>query len=206
MPSTELELYERRFELLLGRWEKAKRIPPLSVGIRRQYLHFLMALAIYLHRREERSINEQDAFRFAEPYSVPKFYATPQALIKDCERRGLLERDEGNHLTFGHLTYQEYLAGEWLAQHNPTGFVWSRLLAPWWSKVLEFYAARKLDITPLVREGLQYRGEQSSLERMATLVSLAPLTSKRAFEQFRTLSRSGVVGFRWSAPPPPLEA
>src|SRR5262249_49026685 len=52
MPSTEVELYERRYDLLLGTWDQAKGIPTLSVELRKRYRRFLRDLAIFLHLNE----------------------------------------------------------------------------------------------------------------------------------------------------------
>lgn len=203
MPSTELELYERRFELLLGRWEQAKGIQPLSLGLRKRYRHFLMSIAFRMHKDEKRSLSVKDAIAHAEDYYSQKYHTNAQGLVEDCLRRELFETSALPNVSFGHLSYQEYLAAEWLAEQNPTKFVWSRLLSPWWAKVLQFYASRKLDITPLVREGLHYAGESRSLERMLDLIKCAPLTSKAAVEAFRRQSRGpGRSKYDWQGRSP----
>ena len=206
MPSTEVDLYERRFELLLGRWDRAKGIQPLRTEIRKRYMHFLMAFAFHLHSIEKRSAITSEAVTFARRYYDERFHRTPEAMMQDCVRRGLFEYDQEGNLSFGHLTYQEYLAAEWLCQHGPVKFIWSRILTPWWTKTLEFYAARKLDITPLVKNGLAYRGESSSFERICALVNLAPLTSKEVMTKFRRLPRSeSLPQYKWKPlPRPPL--
>jgi hypothetical protein len=204
MPSTEVDLYERRFELLLGRWDQAKGIQPLRTEIRKRYLHFLMAFAFYLHSKERRSATNSEAISFARNYYSEKFHGAPGAMVQDCVKRGLFEYEQGGSLSLGHLTYQEYLAAEWLSQHNPIHFIWSRMLTPWWNKTLEFYAASKLDITPLVRVGLKYRGEIPSSERMSELFKLAPLTSKALVTKFRGLSTGGSLPkYNWEASPSP---
>jgi hypothetical protein len=136
-----------------------------------------------------RSTTFGEALKLAETYYSKDSHSDARGLLQDCVRRGLLAWDDSGGLSFGHLTYQEYLAAEWLAERNPRTFIWSRLLTPWWSKVLQFYAARKMDITFLVREGLRYRGESASMERVLALVKLAPLTSRKSVDQLRRLPR-----------------
>src|SRR5258706_7850520 len=60
MPDTEIDLYKKRFELLLGRWERAKGIAPLSGTMRRRYLHFLRLIAFRMHKAETRSMRFAD--------------------------------------------------------------------------------------------------------------------------------------------------
>ena len=189
MPTTELELYERRFELFLGKWERAKRLPPLSTALRNRYLHFLMETAFFLQTSERRTITTREANEIAIKYYSPKYHMKPDALVVDCIKRDVLELTEAGVLSFGHFTYQEYLAGEWLAHSNPATFIWQRIKSAWWKKTIEFYAARKMDITRVVAIGCRERSSIQTMERILELVRLAPFTSKKVLHQFRTLPR-----------------
>ena len=91
-------------------------------------------------------------------------------------RRGLLIRDPTGGLSFGHLTYQEYMAAEWLADNDSTSFVWNKLLTPWWRKTIEFSAAIKKDISGLMKECMKYRSHHEATHRVLELVKLTPLT------------------------------
>ena len=63
MPTTEVELYEDRFSLLLGKWERAKGAEPLSPRLRQRYWHLLMDLAILMHKQEKRMITVNASYR-----------------------------------------------------------------------------------------------------------------------------------------------
>jgi hypothetical protein len=206
MPATELELYQRRFELLMGTWEKAKGIVPLAPPVRQRYEHFLRSLAMHQHLAQERSSMHKEARRFAEKYWVRDLHRGPDALVEDCVRRGLLERADNGELSFGHLTYQEYMAGEWLSDRNPVQFIWSRVVTPWWARVLEFYAARKADISPVLREALKWQGTGESMDRLCQLVELAPLTSKELVRRLKVQPRTSPLSpFEWERKPPSLD-
>ena len=151
MPNTELDLYQRRFELLLGRWDRAKGIPSLPPDLRNRYRYFLMHLAYTMHQKETRSYNQGDALELATQYYDVRFHASAFEMLRDCIRRGLLELNERGQVSFGHLTYQEYMCGEWLAYQNKVNEIAGYLADPWWGKACDFYAARKQDVGALIR-------------------------------------------------------
>jgi len=199
MPSTEVDLYEGRFALLLGKWERAKGIQPLSPRLRNQYWHFIMAMAMYMHQRETRMIDYDSVIKLGREYYTRDFHHTGESMILDCVHRGLLLREITGHMSFGHLTYQEFLVGRWLAHHNPVAFIWGKILTPWWKKALEFYSLIQGDITQLVIEGLKYRGESASFEMISShLARLAPLTSQEYLRKFKCLPRTEILPrFQW---------
>ena len=179
MPRTELDLYSRRLELLLGRWERAKGVQRLPAEVRTRYELFLKELAFTMHCRETRTFSHAQALAMVAKYSVKTFHKTNLAMLQDCIQRGVLEVDENGQLSFGHLTYQEHLCAEWMAYHNLVEHIASIVTNPWWSKTCEFYAAQKLDITPLVK-AVKKSGNKLALTRLAELMQFAPLTSKNA--------------------------
>jgi hypothetical protein len=190
MPSTELELYERRFELLLGRWEQAKRIPFMRPQLRKRYLHFLTSLAMHMHLNEKRYATQSEALKFASRSADKKSRRTPDEMITDCIHRGVLETEETGMISFGHLTYQEYLVGEWLATNNTVSVIWEHLLDAWWKKAFDFYAARKLDLSGVIQVGMKHYGTSATMERVCEMVKLAPLTPSELVVKFRRVRRT----------------
>ena len=137
-----------------------------------------MKLAYALQASEKRTIKRAGINEIAKQYFSTKYHGSADALVDDCIRRDLLEVTHNGDLSFGHLTYQEHLAAEWLAQVNPAKFIWEVIQNPWWKKTIEFYAARKLDLTPVVKYGCRNRSSVRASERVLELVKLAPFTSK----------------------------
>lgn len=189
MPTTELDLYTKRFELLLGRWDRAKGINTLRLDLRQRYRHFLMHLAHNMHVREKRYSTETEAIKLASNYMDKAFHFTPSAMLKDCIQRGVLEFDDHGQLSFGHLTYQEYMCAEWLAFHNSLEEVLGVLGNAWWNKVSEFYASRKQDLTPLVELAVSHRVSKSQAGRLCEITERAPLTNKTALARLRHLTQ-----------------
>ena len=77
MPSTEWDLYDRRLDLLLGRWERAKGLLALSSRRRRRYRMFLATIAFELHRRERRSAVQHKVMEHARRYHIADFHRDP---------------------------------------------------------------------------------------------------------------------------------
>ena len=176
LPRTELELYSRRLELLLGRWERAKGVQRLAPEVRTRYELFLMDLAFTLHCKEVRRFSYDEALKIISKYRVKNFHPSNLAMLQDCVQRGVLEPDENGQLSFGHLTYQEHLCAEWMSYHNLIDHIASVLPNPWWAKACEFYAAKKLDITPLAKLVVR-SGNKAAVARVRELFELAPLTA-----------------------------
>jgi hypothetical protein len=57
---------------------------------------------------------------------------------------GVLDSD-GKQFSFGHLSFQEHLAGWFLADHAYVGTTAELLGNDWWSKPLKFYAGISRD-------------------------------------------------------------
>jgi hypothetical protein len=202
MPSTEYELYERRFDLLTGRWERAKGIAPLSKRVREAYLQLLMSLAFHLHSNERRAARETEVLFLARRYQVVEFHRSPRDVVEDCIQRGLLVREPGGDLSLGHLTYQEYFAGLWLAEKGSPAFVWSRLCSSWWEKAIEFYAARRKDIDDLLSEAVKFKKEYQVISRLESLAVVAWMTSTDALKALKKEAHGARrVAFDWTRLP-----
>lgn len=191
MPTTEVELYQQRFELLLGKWEQAKRIQPLPTQIRKRYWLFLMAVANEMHRAEVRATSFETIMKIAKRYVAAGFNTSIEEMVQDCVGRGILVHEAAGGLSFGHLTYQEYLAGRWLSHNNPVAFIVGKICDSWWLKTIDFYACIQSDITPLVEEAISYApSDSTTFDRINQLALLAPLTSDTVLQKFRRRWRS----------------
>jgi hypothetical protein len=173
LPTTERDLYQGRLELLLGKWERAKGIRPLAAQISTRYQHFLMDLAYEIHLDGRRDFTVGFANTVAARYFIRDYHKTVESLVVDCIDRGILFRGERDHnLSFGHLTYQEYLVGEWLARHNPLDTILQRLNDDWWWQPLLFYAARVENIGDLLTRARA----SDNWERLRAMSTRAPMT------------------------------
>jgi len=183
MPTTEIELYERRFELLLGKWDYAKGIKSLNREIVKRYWKFIMDLAMDMHNRGLRTISISEANFYAEKYYTKKFHYESTEMVRDCVHRGIIEFEAFGGLSFGHLTYQEYLTAKKLSVDNDVGFVFKKMNDPWWSNVIRFYASIKEDITPLVKLAIEANSSEEIVDFIYDLFELAPWTEQGLIEK-----------------------
>ena len=151
MPLSEAELYGRRLDFLLGRWELAKAIAPMPDKARLRYMLFLMHLAHNAHERQIRSFEYVRALELTARFMTRGFNPNGESVIHDCLGRGLLERDLNGALSLGHLVHQEFLAGRYMHQYNNPDVIASRLGVDWWRRPLYFYASLIGDISTLLR-------------------------------------------------------
>jgi hypothetical protein len=192
MPSTEIELYEGRFDLLLGKWERAKGIQPLRPDLRRRYWRFITELAFETHARESRLIPFSDAVDAAANYYESNYHGAPSELVMDCVHRSIFELEPSGFVSFGHLTYQEYLVARRLVTENDLAFIWARLDRDWWMTTLRFYATIKQDITSLVRYGLsQDSVKVMEYRRLHDLAKIAPWTNSDASAEVSAIIELG---------------
>ena len=111
-------------------------------------------------------------------------------MIYDCIQRGLLVRETTKEVSFGHLTYQEFLVAKYLCRDNPVGDILEVLDKPWWQKTIQFYTVLQKDITRLLRYQIQKHGTYNNKTQiLQDLVKLAPLTNKRTIEKLISLPR-----------------
>lgn len=146
-----------------------------------RYLAALRDLAHEAHTQGIRTFNAGYAKRSFVRYTTADTGATDQ-MVQDCVHRSLLALEHGGHMSFGHLTYQEHLAGARLAKFNAAQEVATRLGDPWWSKPLETYAATIGDLASLV-DLLSHSKIAEHRSQIKRLVDLAPLTSMETRER-----------------------
>ena len=197
LPTTEAELYEGRFELLLGRWERAKGLPTMRTAVRRRYLHFLTRLALRTHVSERPSFDKDGLLTLAQEYG-----GTGEIMVQDCLERGLLFSESDGTFSLGHLTFQEFLAARRLRDTNPVRFIVWALKQRWWGNVLRYYAVMTGDLSSVVAELLRHRLDAGARSTLEHLCLSAPLTRPQLLESLQKKKLViDDVPFPWKAAP-----
>ena len=186
MPSTETELYERRFDLLLGKWDHAKALRHLNAELTKRYWRFISELAFYMHKREIRIVTMSDANDLASSFFLNDYHDEPSEMVRDCIYRGILEFESTGGLSFGHLTYQEYLVGRKIALDNDNDFLLSKICHRWWKNVARFYAMIKDDISSLIRFAIDSKCNEFVCNELLSLSELTSWTNKLLIEELDT--------------------
>jgi hypothetical protein len=137
-----------------------------------------------MHESHLRDVDMDSALQvFAASLGVRGYRIEFQELIDDLVKiAGVLIRLPSGELTFGHLTYQEHLVGDHLAEASSPKDIASLLGDPWWEEPLMFWASRREDITSLI-EYCETRGmTNSNVKQLRRLSSAAQYTSQPALE------------------------
>ncbi len=203
LPTTEVELYQRRFELLLGRWEHAKGIAPMPAQQRRDCETTLRRFAFFVHDRGAREFSRSEFLEVARRSFLADGKRTVVSMFEDLISRGVFEVEEKNRFSFGHLTYQEFLCAEYFFYFAKVPELAKRFGEKQWRKVLFFWAAMVQDIDVLKQclnseIVLRNRDQIRELLRIARLSSWDPLGDHRHGPAKRSVqaTQDQVLGFR----------
>ena len=185
MPSAEIELYERRFELLLGKWDRAKGIQRLPGDLMRRYWKFIMELAFEMHQHELRMISITEASRTAERFYSRKYHRDPEKMVIDCVHRGILQFEPSEGLSFGHLIYQEYLAARRPTKVDDPKLILRNIRNVWWTNTIRLYASAKEDLGTLVQYAIDTECKYEEAVMIIRLAERIGWTEEILLEELR---------------------
>jgi len=152
LPKSKVDLYRARFELLLEKWERVKARHRTAFDAHRK-LQLLQKLAFRCHMRGVSNFTVQTFAELANKYWPHDPRRPPSAdLLNEFVRvNGVLERVCPGVFSFGHISYQEYLAALELRDQGLVDVVAGHFVEPSWREVVLFYAAMVGDITKLLQ-------------------------------------------------------
>ncbi|MCG8405482.1 MAG: NACHT domain-containing protein [Phycisphaerales bacterium] len=186
-PRTREEVYSFRLDLLISKWDRARGVQRLRLDDPDAKRRAIRELAFQIHsaktRRRSFTFSEiQDAFydslgRWASQKRVDD-------LVHDLVLgSGIIVKQRAEMFSFGHLTFQEHLVGEYLARNLPVKDVVRFIGDDWWREPLGFYASivGSLDefLAQLMVQHVHYRMYAEQLRAMSTN---APYTSDGALQ------------------------
>lgn len=150
-PKTRADIYSMRLELLLSRWDKSRGVRRLEVDRPEPKRRFLRQLAFELHSNPARPrlIGLKDLEEvYGESLGKWGYGIKFENVLGDLVAgSGLLVEERKDVYSFGHLSFQEYLVGEYLAYSSRLEELVSRFGDDWWREPLNFYACIKGDVT-----------------------------------------------------------
>jgi DNA polymerase III delta prime subunit len=187
-PKTRADVYSMRLELLLSRWDKLRGVRRLEVDIPEAKRRFLRYLAYWLHASAgRRRLITSEELRQVYEESLGKwgYQRSFEMVLRDLvQGSGILIEERPDLYSLGHLTFQEHLAGEYLALQCGVDQVAERFHDDWWEEPLKFYASIKGDITELMDCLLQKGPIGSVIEQLGAMLRYAPYTSPGALEAY----------------------
>lgn len=188
LPTSLLEVYERRFELLLHNWDAAKGIKR-DLFVSRDKLFFLRKFSFHLHTLTARAVPWESVIRFImqKMGEIRSWNEADQFAKELVQNNNVLVQHEDGNWGLGHLQYQEYLAAL-EAKENPRINLADFVGSGWWVAVLRMYAEMTRDITNLIvntyyafgRKAEGLTGNEEILYRLNSLLRFAPNTEKEA--------------------------
>ncbi|HEU5228515.1 MAG TPA: hypothetical protein VFU49_11945, partial [Ktedonobacteraceae bacterium] len=204
IPENKASLYRAFVDLYCGGWDTAKGGFQRGQYHTEQKLRPLAALAYRMHLSNTPECSEQ-MFMQAVRATMPRFVEKGADFLTEVVQDGILVR-AGRDLLFSHLSFQEYLAAQYLAS-DPTGERARRALRlflegeDWWKEVVEFFIISRDDpaavsdwISRTARATLGRGGAESAdLRRRLQLLAISVEETfpgyKPSFDLFRRWSR-----------------
>jgi hypothetical protein len=187
-PKTRADVYSMRLDLLLSRWDKLRGVRRLEVDIPEAKRRFLRYLAYWLHAsagRKRLITSEELRQVYEESLGKWGYQRSFEMVLRDfVQGSGILIEERPNLYSLGHLTFQEHLAGEYLALQCGVDQVAERFHDDWWEEPLKFYASIKGDITELMDCLLEKGPIGSVIEQLGSMLRYAPYTSPGALEAY----------------------
>ncbi|MCP4763562.1 MAG: AAA family ATPase [archaeon] len=186
-PTTKAEIYEKRLDLLLSKWDKFKGVHRIRIDDTKAKCRFLRQLAYNIHStgQRQRTFTKKDIINAYEQSTGNWGYQNKiEDVINDLVfASGVLVKELNKKYSFGHLSFQEYLAGEYLAKSSVSFHeIRKKLDNDWWYEPLLFYASIKGDISPLLEYIDSSLGMQSFPTFLRHMVKNAPYTAPGAVQ------------------------
>ena len=148
IPENKASLYRAFVDLYCGGWDVAKGIHKPGRFANEQKLRPLPGLAYRMHLSHRADCSEELFCRVIHD-TMPGLADRALDLLGETIQDGILVRI-GQDLVFAHLSFQEFLAAQYLASdprgHRPTHALNSYLRGEdWWKEILEFYIISRDD-------------------------------------------------------------
>jgi hypothetical protein len=180
LPDNKVSLYRTFVDLYCGGWEAAKGISKISRFKSEHKIRLLTVLAYRMHIANKSDCDEE-LFRQVLRETMPLRLPEADDILTEIIQDGILVR-AGKELVFAHLSFQEYLAANFLAS-DPVGARPKQALLSylrgedWWKEVVEFYIVSRDDPGILdnwiarVASGLQRKQDTAArLDRLAIMM------------------------------------
>jgi hypothetical protein len=189
-PTTRNEIYNKRLELLLGTWDHARGIDRRATSnhlvLPDEKLRFVEQLAFNVQSSEHRQrtfgmAELEDAF--VQSLGLRGYNLSIADFIDDLVVGSGVLVQEGSGFSFGHLTFQEHLAGRYLRREARVEEVAELLGSQWWVEALRFFAGERQHITDLIEYCETNVGmSRAHHQQLVDLANYAPYTQGVALE------------------------
>lgn len=141
LPKSESKLYEKRLDLLLGRYDIYKKVQRNKIEFN-DLLYLARKIAFFLHKSQKRSDSKQNIISHLSKddlltFSKEKIKKAVNELIDPCNV--LIVMDDIGQVGFGHLRHQEYLVALEFNMNKDIDVI-DYLSKYWWEGALVLYS------------------------------------------------------------------
>lgn len=180
LPRSRSELYERRFELLLERWDRAKGLKRSFVVTPRDKLSLLSRLALNMHIDNRRTFSSQEFISlWADGLNAVYEDVEPDDLLEELRvANGVVTRIGSDAYSLGHLSFQEYLAANGALQAQQESLLVANFYENWWREVLVFYSGLRGDISSMLERIQRTTSLRSNHGLLEELIDEARFTTQ----------------------------
>ena len=186
-PKTRAEIYEYRLDLLLSKWDRFRGVKRIYVDNPEAKRRFLRQLAFSMHRSRKRTVTKEELRDIYEG-SLGKWgydYDFNNIITDLIVGSGIIIEERPGTFSLGHLTFQEHLVAEYLAQKYHIVEVVHFVGEDWWKEVLNFYASIVGNIDELIQILMRYDYFDAYVPQLSEMINYAPYTSPGAVDSIR---------------------
>jgi hypothetical protein len=182
-PTSRSAVYKQRLDLLLGEWDAVKGLQRSAIPLlhKQRFLEYLAYKMHSAYRREAKLEDVQGVV--VQALGARSHHFNFEQLIDDLVKVSGILIMAGDELSFGHLSFQEHLAGLYLAKYYNTPKLLAGLLGkPWWEEPLVFCASELGDMTPLIDYCEEKGNTRAYSRQLLDIGRAAQFTQKVALE------------------------
>ena len=184
LPRSRTEVYQKRFELLLRRWDAVKQVRRQTVVRPEDKLRFLAEVAFHVHSKHHRVFTSSDAKEvWNQSLAVAYENVDFNDVMVEIQRVHDVAPYQGRgEYSLGHLSFQEYLCAYNCVNRQRSVFLIKHLGDPWWRRVCVFFVGITGDASPFMDAIVGSVELFANRDFLHKLRSEAAFTSKAALD------------------------
>ena len=181
LPDSETALYKARFDLLAGRFDKAKTISRLS-NSPDTLIDVSKFIAFQLHKDGVRFFGKSRLLDLVFVANRKISEKSAISIVYDLIKSEIVVAESENEYSFGHLRFQEYLASVEL--RSAREFPSDRLLRdPWWQDVMMLYAKEARSVDWIINYATANELAQSCKNVVRRMIAVRPESERTSLER-----------------------
>lgn len=197
LPTSKSEVYQRRFHLLLEKWDRSKGIVRRNMVKFDDKMMLLSRQAYTMHHEHRRTFALSElvslwnqTLRKRYPHIDPTELAWELRVVNNV----IVPSGDGSYW-LGHLSFQEYLAAYAIVLGQRANELIESFFDPWWNQVLVFYAGIAKDVEIFLRRiQTRYSLPAAKSDVFAAMIEEASFTSTNVHDAIADMLADDAIG------------